>query len=405
VIRRSVLCSALLGLMLSMVLAGESQAGATCLPTVSSVIQDIVDQGQAPGVAVRIEQRGKVIFDRRAGHLTGQRAAALPEDAIWRIYSMTKPITSVAVMMLVEQGKLSLDDPFSTYEPAFAHMKVRTDAGEVPAERPITVRDLLRHTSGLVYEFFGTGPVRDAYKAAGLRQAGMTNQKLAGLLAGLPLESQPGTLWEYSFSTDMLGHLIERVSGEPLDQFLRSRILDPLEMRDTRFLVPEGDGGRIAEAFVPLPDYRQPRSILSGGGGLASTVPDYLSFLRMLRNGGTLNGHRILKPETVAEMTRDQTVSAGIRPGRYYAPGAGHGFGLGFAVRIAPTASGAKGPVGTYYWGGVAGTSFWVDPVNDIIAVAMVQTIRNRRAIRGAVRDAFYKDFGLDGRGEGASGC
>lgn len=377
--------------------SGTVQAAETCLPNVQAFMQEAVEDRMFPGIAVKIEHRGKVIFDQREGKLTAD-GPALPDGAIWRIYSMTKPITSLAIMMLAEDGKLALDDPFAKYVPAFADMQVHVTGGPVPAERQITIRDLLRHTSGVVYGFFGTGAVRETYKAAAIRNGGASNAEMAEKLAGLPLENQPGTTWEYSLSTDLLGHLVEVVTGQTLGDFYETRIFAPLGMKDTAFEISDSDAIRRAEGFTPLPDYLSTHRH-SGGGGLVSTVEDYMQFLRMVRNGGELKGTRLLSAEGIADMSRDHTISSGIRPGRYYLPGYSHGFGLGYAVKIAQHPQGLAGPVGTFFWGGYAGTAFWVDPVNDVIAVAMVQTTTNRRVAAIGIRRSFYEAAGTDGAG------
>jgi CubicO group peptidase (beta-lactamase class C family) len=395
--RRLSLLSGLIVAVLTGPGSGALQASETCLPGIETFMQEAIEDRMFPGIAVKIEHGGRVIFDQRKGTLKPD-GPALPDDAIWRIYSMTKPITSLAVMMLAEDGRLALDDPFSKYVPAFANMEVHRADGPVPAEQQITVRDLLRHTSGVVYGFFGTGAVREAYKTVAIRQGGLSNAEMAEKLAGLPLENQPGTTWEYSLSTDLLGHLVEVVTGQTLGDFYETRIFDPLGMKDTAFEISETDVTRRADGFTPLPDYLgTPRH--SGGGGLVSTVEDYMQFLRMVRNGGELNGARLLSAEGIADMSRDHTISSGIRPGRYYLPGYGHGFGLGYAVKIAQHPQGLAGPVGTFFWGGYAGTAFWVDPVNDVIAVAMVQTTTNRRVAAIGIRRSFYEAAGTDGAG------
>lgn len=319
----------------------------------------------------------------------------MSEDSIFRIYSMTKPIVSAAAMMLVEEGRLILNAPVATYIPEFAQMTVAT--GEVdgdgnpvtkPATRAMTVQDLLRHTSGLTYGFFGAGPARDAYNKAGVANPELSGLEQAKLLATLPLEHEPGTTWEYSRSTDVLGGVIEAVTGAPLGEFLKARIFDPLGMEDTDFYVDDASKhGRIAEAF---PDHAKigpfdmfdPRARMpsqSGGGGLVSTAHDYALFAQMMLNGGELNGTRLLAPKTVQLMTANHM--NGITPGKYYLPGAGYGFGLGYGVRVDEGAP-SFGSVGEFYWGGAAGTYYLTDPQEDFIALLFIQSPKNRTPVR-----------------------
>ena len=293
-------------------------------------------------------------------------------DAIFRIYSMTKPIVSVAVMMLWEEGRLLLSDPIGKYIPAFDQTMVGVISGGsyglTDADRPITIQDLLRHTSGLTYEFRGDTPIHEAYTKARIARLKQTNADQADELAGLPLLHQPGTVWEYSRSTDVLGRLVEVISGQTLGTFLSERILTPLGMADSGFSVPAADQSRIAEPFakdpetgtdVALLDIRRPALFESGGGGMVATAMDYARFLGMLLGNGRLGSTRLLGRKTVELMTSDHlgtiTGSADLLP-------PGHGFGLGFAVRTQPGMAPFPGSVGNYYWGGAAGTTFWVDP-------------------------------------------
>ncbi|WP_417514441.1 serine hydrolase domain-containing protein [Minwuia sp.] len=384
---------------LVLVVAPVVQAAASCFTGIETRMQQLVANGVAPGMAVRIDHRGQTVFDRVIGDLnadvTDERP--LPADAIYRIYSMTKPITSVAALMLVEQDRLSLDDPVSKYLPHLSDLSVSTLTGTEPARQPITIRDLMRHTSGFTYGFFGFGQTRLAYQGADVGSWQDTNAELVDKLSKLPLEHQPGTVWEYSVSTDVLGRVIEVVTGRTLGAALHEMILDPLKMTDTHFRIPAADRDRIVNGTTPLPDYTEDRAFESGGGGLASTIDDYHRFTRMLRNGGELDGVRLLQPETVETMTRDHLFSAGLKKGKYFIPGGGHGFGLGVAVKLEQDSSGLSGPVGTYYWGGFAGTTFWVDPVNDLIVIVMIQTTSDRMLVRTAMRQAVYSVFRTDG--------
>ncbi|WP_416897638.1 MAG: serine hydrolase domain-containing protein [Minwuia sp.] len=377
----------------------QALAGNGCFDNVDRRVQQLIANGAAPGIAVRIDHGGRIVHDSQIGRLTPDVAdeRPLPPDAIYRIYSMTKPITTAAAMILVEEDRIALEDPISKYLPEFDNMEVQELTGTVRAERPIRVIDLLRHTSGITYGFFGFGRVRFAYEAEDVGSSADTNAELVEKIAALPLEHQPGTVWEYSFSTDVLGRLIEVVSGQPLDLFLWERVFAPLGMTDTGFVIPEPQADRIAEPHGSLPDYTVDRPFKSGGGGLASTMEDYHRFTRMIRNGGELDGVRLLRPETVALMRRDHVFSAGLGKGKYYVPGPGHGFGLGFAVKTEDAFGALAGPPGTIYWGGYAGTTFWIDPVNDLIVIVMVQTTTERMLVRTAIRQAVYGIFKDDG--------
>lgn len=355
----------------------------------------MVDKGMTPGAVIMLIRDGQIAHLSTMGKITPD-GAPMTEDAIFRIYSMTKPITTVAAMMLVEEGRLMLEAPVATYLPAFKDMTVvtgETDAEGKPVTRPakgvMTIRDLMRHTSGLTYGFFGAGPARDAYNAADVWSSENTGIEQANLLASLPLEHDPGTTWEYSRSTDVLGAVIEVVSGQSLEEFMTARIFDPLGMTDTAFYVDdEADYPRIAEAFPDQaqlgagdifdPRVRKPNQ--SGGGGLMSTVHDYAKFAQMMLNGGELNGTRLLSPKTVQLMTSNQL--EGIVPGKYYLPGPGYGFGLGYGVRLDDGNAPSLGSKGDYNWGGAAGTGYYADPAEDMIALLMIQSPANRGPLR-----------------------
>jgi CubicO group peptidase (beta-lactamase class C family) len=321
-------------------------------------------------------------------------------DAIFRIYSMTKPIVSVAVMMLWEEGRILLSDPISKYIPAFADTKVGVIEGDhytlAAPLQPITVQDLLRHTSGLTYEFRGATPIHKAYAEARIARLKQTNEEQAVGLAKLPLRYQPGTTWEYSRSTDVLGRLVEIVSGQTLGAFLSERILSPLGMTDAAFSVPEKQQHRIAEAFakdpengsnVALLDIRRPAIFESGGGGMVATTMDYARFCAMLLGNGRLGETRLLGRKTLELMTSDHLGSISGPPD-LLPPG--HGFGLGFAVRTSAGLAPFPGSVGNYYWSGAAGTSFWVDPVERLFAVLMIQAPVQREYYRVLFRDMVY---------------
>ncbi|MDF1719406.1 MAG: serine hydrolase [Minwuia sp.] len=375
------------------------------LSALDNRLQASIDSGAFPGAVVMVVRDGQVAHLRALGLRTPD-GAPMTADSIFRIYSMTKPIVSVAALMLVERGKLRLDQPLSDLIPAYAATRVATgsldangDLATEPAARPITIRDLMRHTSGLTYGFFGQGLVRQAYRDAAKDSAGLANVAAAMQLASLPLEHQPGTTWEYSRATDVLGAVVEIVAGKPLGDTLAEMIFTPLGMHDTGFTIPdETDHPRIAEPFdgdrigrYPLFNPREKRRLHSGGGGLLSTVQDYARFAQMLLNGGELNGVRVLKIETVAMMTRDHTISEGIRPGKYYIPGRGYGFGLGVAVRISDERASQPGTVGDYFWGGAAGTSYFADPAQNLFAILMIQSPKSRRAARAELRAGVYE--------------
>ncbi|MGA2045499.1 MAG: serine hydrolase domain-containing protein, partial [Roseiarcus sp.] len=327
---------------------------------------------------------------------------AMRSDAIFRIYSMTKPIVSVALMMLVEEGRLLISDPLAKFVPAFAEAKVgvERDGGLelVAAERPITIQDLLRHTSGLTYAFTGNSAVQRLYAKAPLRATGIDSAGFVAALARLPLINQPGASWDYSHSTDVVGRVIEIVSGQSLGAFLRARILAPLGMTDTGFSVAPDRHDRLAEAFAEDPDTGEPVNLIetrvapsfeSGGGGLVSTIEDYARFLQMLSLGGALDGVAILGRKTVAFMTADH-LGPEVRNGTPFLLPPGHGFGLGFAVRrqagLAPT----PGTPGEFFWGGIAGTAFWVAPAEQLVALMMIQAPGRRDYYRQLFRNLVH---------------
>jgi CubicO group peptidase (beta-lactamase class C family) len=378
------------------------------LDRITSWLRDQSAKGTIPGAVAMIMRHGKIAYFESVGLLDPETRAPMTKDAIFRIYSMSKPITSVAVMMLYEQGKITLEEPIAKYIPAFKSMKVGVETKDadgkpkldiVDAKKPITIQDLLRHTSGLTYGFFGDMLVKKAYLDAHVFDYAIDNAEFAERVAKLPLAFQPGTTWDYGHSTDILGRLVEVVSGKSLYQFEKENILDPLGMSDTSFYVTDrARHARIAEPFkddrvigvdATFNDPRVVEKWESGGGGMVGTVSDYARFVQMLANGGTLNGKRYLGPKTLAYMTSDHNGTA-IVPGPYYGPGPGYGFGLGFAVRkeagVAPT----PGSPGDYNWGGAGGTYFWVDPKEDMFVVYAMQSPRNRTAFRQVLRDLVY---------------
>jgi CubicO group peptidase (beta-lactamase class C family) len=367
----------------------------------SAALQQRVASGHIPGAVALIARHGKVAYHESFGHLGPDSEEPMGTDAIFRIYSMTKAIVSVAVMMLWEEGRLLLSDPIGTYIPAFNATMVGVISGGTygltDIERPITVQDLLRHTAGLTYEFRGDTPIHAAYVEARVARLKQTNAEQAETLANLPLLRQPGTAWEYSRSTDVLGRLVEVLSGQTLGAYLSERILTPLGMGDSGFHVPERSHRRIAEPFtkdpdggaaVSLLDVRRPAMFESGGGGMVSTAADYARFLAMLLGYGRLGPTRLLGRKTVELMTCDH-LGSGIAASADLLP-PGHGFGLGFAVRLQPGMAPFPGSVGTYYWGGAAGTTFWVDPAERLFAVLMIQAPMQREHYRILFRDLVY---------------
>ena len=369
-----------------------------------------VAQNRIPGATITVVRHGKVAYQNTWGVRDPETKAPMTLDTIFRIYSMSKPITTVAAMMLVEQGKLGLEQPVSQYIPAFANVKVGIEKADaagkstlelVAPRRPITIQDLMRHTSGITYGFFGEGLVKKSYVEAGVTAGDYDNAEFAERIAKQPLVYQPGTTWDYSHSTDILGRVIEVVSGKSLLAFERERILDPLGMKDTSFYVTDAAKvPRIAEPFstdrtlgtaATVNDPRQVRKFESGGGGMVSTSADYMRFLQMLLNGGSLDGKRYLSAKSVALMTSNHSgAAAGVVPGPYYLPGSGYGFGLGFAVRTEPGTSPQLGSVGEYNWGGAGGTAFWVDPKEDMYVIFMMQSPSQRLRYRTVLRNTIY---------------
>jgi CubicO group peptidase (beta-lactamase class C family) len=370
------------------------------LSRLSGALQDRVASGHLPGAVALVARHGKVGWFEAFGKQDPAGGAPMKTDSLFRIYSMTKPIVSVGLMMLWEEGRLLLSDPIEKYLPALASPKVAVVDGEtmrlVAASRSITVQDLLRHTSGLTYEFRGTTPVHKAYVDAKVARLRQTNEDHVATLGTLPLLYQPATQWEYSRSTDVLGRLIEVISGQTLGTFLNERIAAPLGMADAGFSVPEKHHGRLAEAFAKDPDTNMDVALLdvkrtalfeSGGGGMVASTMDYARFCAMLLNNGRLDGTRLLGRKTVELMTSDHL---GTIPGNPELLPPGHGFGLGFAVRTSAGMAPFPGSVGNYYWSGAAGTSFWVDPAERLFAVLMIQAPVQREHYRLLFRDLVY---------------
>ena len=371
------------------------------LKRVTDAFQSEVDKGAIPGAVVLIARNGKIAYLEAFGFQNRENKEPMKTDAIFRIASMSKPITSVAVMMLVEEGKIQLLDPVSHYLPEFKGVQVGVERlntttgnseliGEPPRQE-MTIQDLLRHTSGLTYGIFGKSLVKQAYNEANLFDRNQTLAEFVSKIAKLPLAYHPGTTWEYSHSTDVLGRIVEVVSGVTLDQFVADRIAKPLGLSDTGFYVPAEKLDRLAETQIdpttgkrwPTFDVTNRPNWLAGGSGMVSTAEDYVRFAQMLLNGGELDQVRLLSPRTVSFMTSDHlwpgvafspvTLNLfeplGIAP----TPKVGQGFGLGFVVRTQEGRNPMPGSPGEYFWAGIWGTAFWVDPKEKLITVLMMQ--------------------------------
>jgi CubicO group peptidase (beta-lactamase class C family) len=370
------------------------------LERLGAVMRGEIERGRLPGAVALIARRGRIGLFESFGRRDPAAGAPMTKEAIFRIYSMTKPITSVAAMMLWEEGRFLLSDPIGKYLPDLANLDVAVERGgeieRVPAVRPITIQDLLRHTSGLTYEFRGPGAVQRMYMSAKVYSRAQSNADQVAALGKLPLLHQPGSRWEYSRSTDVVGRLVEVLSGMPLGVFFERHILAPLGMVDTAFHVPPRHHSRLAEAFARDPDsgtavqlveVRDPPNFESGGGGLVSTASDYARFLQMLLNGGTLDGSRLLSRKTIEFMTADHLGPITGAPDLLLP---GHGFGLGFAVRLQTGIAYVPGSIGQYFWGGLAGTTFWVDPAEQLFALLLIQAPGQRDYYRTLFRDLVY---------------
>jgi CubicO group peptidase (beta-lactamase class C family) len=354
------------------------------LGMLKSEMQALVDRNQLPGVLTMVAKDGKVVQFDVAGKRDLASNAPLQKDSIFRIYSMSKPITGVAMMMLFEEGKWQLNDPVSKHIPEWANLKVAKvnpqngSVTQVAPDHAMTMRELMSHSGGLTYGVFGSTPVDKMYTDVNVLDRDATLQAMVDKLAKIPLLLQPGEKWQYSVSVDVQGYLVEKLSGQPFPEFLKQRIFDPLGMKDTAFYVPPEKMNRFVSfytydkdrKFVPhpgVPDFSKPPGAPSGGGGLVSTAMDYMRFCQMLLNGGELDGKRLLSPLSV------QLMRSNVLPASARTMGPGTGFGLDFAVVEDPVAAGGYYGEGTFYWGGYAGTWFWIDPVNKLIVVGMIQ--------------------------------
>ena len=382
------------------------------LAALGAHFQGYVDDGKLAGLTTLVARRGKIVHFKTYGDQDKAAGTPTADDTLFRIYSMTKPVTGIALMMLWEEGKFKLDDPVSKYLPSFRHQEVFAGAGEddliktLPANREATIRDLMRHTAGLTYGYFGDTPVDRVYRASGMFNGKNDLKAVVKELGEQPLLYQPGDAWVYSLATDVQGRLIEVLSGQTLEAFFKTRIFGPLHMEDTSFQVRNDQRGRFAEVYGIdkkkgltayrgdfYRDFTETPTFLSGGGGLISSTEDYWRFAQMIANGGAFEGVRLLKPETVAMMRRDQLPEGlqGIAGGK-----AGLGFGLNFAVVKDVEKNGGFGSEGEFFWGGMANTLFWIDPKEDIVAILMTNVMPSgvfplRNDMRKYVYEALVK--------------
>ncbi|MEI7969059.1 MAG: serine hydrolase domain-containing protein [Betaproteobacteria bacterium] len=379
------------------------------LALVETTLREWVGKKELPGAVVMIARHGRLAYTATAGLQDAASGDVLREDSIFRLYSMTKPVVSIAAMTFVEEGRLSLQDPVARYIPEFKDMRVATETFDpktgsqifstAPARRIMTVGDLLRHTAGFTY-----GPplstrtqVQKLYQEAGIWSQSWVLADFARALAKLPLVHEPGTAWEYGHSTDVLGRVVEVVAGKPLDAVLAERIFQPVRMPDTAFSLPTPKTGRLAQPqpdpytgkTPELIDFTKAQGFFAGGHGLVGTAGDYLRFCQMLLNGGVLDGNRVLGPRTV-EYIASNHMHAGIATSTGFLPGPGYGFGLGFGVRTERGAADYNGSVGDYYWGGYAGTYFWIDPREQLAVVFMTTEPVRRAQYRMALRQMVY---------------
>ena len=382
--------------------------------------RDFIDTGRLPGAQLLVARHGEVVHQATLGRMDVERDRPLRDDALWRIYSMTKPITSVALMMLWEEGRFTLNDPVHRFIPAWRDLRVwEAGRGELlrtrPARQPMTMRHILSHTAGLTYgsALLAPGqqphPVEEAYAALNIgTRSGDALERMVQKLGQVPLRFEPGTAWQYSLATDVCGHLVQVISGQPFETFVQQRILAPLGMVDTAFHVPADQLDRLTTCYrydaqhrmlpVDTPErsaFARPPALHSGGGGLVGTLADYHRFCEMLRRGGELDGVRLLGPRTLALMrlnhlSGNQDLTQLAQDGFSETANAGIGFGLGFATTLGEVQAGGLG-AGDFFWGGMASTLFWVDPREDLVAIFMTQLIPSRTYnFRGPMKNIVY---------------
>jgi CubicO group peptidase (beta-lactamase class C family) len=388
------------------------------LSRIHDLMQTEVTENRVPGAVVLVARKGKIVYADAVGFLDKPSAKPMTRDAIFRAYSMTKPMVSVLTMMLVEEGRLQLNDPVSKFFPSMAKMSVLSNPADgnserVPAARPITIHDLLRHTSGITYaEFTRFTAIKGPYQEAGLfssevqgKWITLTPQQQIDALSKAPLLWQPGSTWEYSLSTDLLGRVLESITNHTLGALLEERLFKPLGMKDTSFLVPAAKVSRLAEPFRIDPltgqpyylvlDVTKPMGNDSGGAGISTTADDYLRFCQMMLNGGSFDGKRYLSRTTIALMTSDHLgpkVATPVQPGELLMGVQGYTFGLGFMVRQGPGMASVPGSEGDYAWGGYGGTFFWIDPKEQVIGLLMAQTPgASRQYYRRMIKTLVYQ--------------
>lgn len=380
---------------------------ASRLSKVRTVMDDFINRGDRAGIITIVARRGKIVLQEARGRTAINSDTELQLDAIVRLYSMSKPVTSVAVMMLVESGKPALDDPVSKYLPEFAGQTVyvsgtATSIESKPVTREMTIRDLLRHTAGLTYGIFANTPVDQLYRRNQILDRKLTLKETTRRLGTIPLIHEPGEQFNYSVAVDVLGRVVEVASGLGFDEFLQQHIFDPLDMKDTAFAVPDDKldrfvanhvsrGGTLVVSDAPKSSrFRTTPAFLSGGGGLLGTARDYMRFCQMLLNGGELSGKRLLTEKSVAEMTRNQLPKKAypIRVGGFPRPGVG--FGLGFSVIAEPIPFAEFVPVGEYGWGGAACTHFWISPKHETVVVVLSQHMPFSLSLEAAIKPVVY---------------
>ncbi|MAU05790.1 MAG: serine hydrolase [Gammaproteobacteria bacterium] len=379
----------------------------TRLDAVTADLQARIDEGKLSGAVVMIAQNGEIQLRKALGYQNVEDEIPMQEDTIFRIFSMTKPITGTALMVLHDEGKFELNDTVEKYLPELGGMEVfvsQNDDGSwvtEPANHPMTIRELMSHTGGLLYTPpLSRGPVASAYAKAGINNLfNYTLEESIPALADIPLGYQPGTQWVYSISVDVQGYLVERLSGQKFDEFLQERLFDPLDMAETGFFVKPENADRLARQYQPRQDgtlartdtgaFLNPPKFLSGGGGLTSTAGDYMKFVQMHLNGGELNGKRVLSKEAVEIMRSNQLPDAVPGIGQLYP---GNGFGVDFAI-VNDSAAFQGAPLGTHWWWGIAGSWFWIDPVSNIGFIGMIQNsdILYSIQVHAAARAAMYQ--------------
>jgi CubicO group peptidase (beta-lactamase class C family) len=371
-------------------------------------VKALIDKKEMAGAVIAVARKGKIVMFEAQGEMEAGSGKPMTPDTIVRIFSMTKPITTVAAMMLVEEGKIRLDDPVAMYVPELKGLRVhagKADSDETfEVTREPTVRDLMRHTAGLTYGAFSDGPVDRIYRARNVLSRDGTLRDMMEKLGKTPLMFQPGTRWHYSVATDVLGRVVEVAASKPLDEYFAERIFTPLDMKDTGFYVPADKLDRFAASHGLDKDkkltatepagksrYRNKPKLLSGGGGLVGTARDYLRFCQMLLNGGELDGVRILKRETIAEMTKNQLPEDAMKTRNQGKTDVGDGFGLGFNIRVGQDDPVAGRFVDEYAWGGAASTHFWIAPKQELVVVALEQFMPNRPMLKDAIKPLIYQ--------------